>query len=171
MSRLIRTIAGVLLAAFLCELVPTVLIADEEKTAVANVRFEVNGELVNVYYDLLGPESRVHKIRLVLLRETDSLFLYHPVNVTGDIGAVIFPGQHRRIVWDFTKEFPEGLTGSDFYFSVEAEAVQTEGINPLYWVGGGVAVLGGALALLLGGKKTPPPPVGGFPAPPGRPGQ
>jgi hypothetical protein len=173
MNTLMRTIAGVLAATMALELVPAGLAAQDDKTTVTNVRFEVVGELVNVYYDLGGPADRVHKIRLILLRETDSLFLYHPVNVTGEVGAVIFPGQRRRIVWDFTKEFPDGMTGNDFYFVVEAEIVKPEGIDPLYYyVGGGALVVGGVLALVLSGKKSTDGGGGtGFPAPPGRPGE
>ena len=172
MTTLMRTIAGVLAAVLVLELVPAALLAQDDKTTVTNVKFEVVGELVHVYYDLGGPADRVHKIRLILLRETDSLFLYHPVNVTGDIGAVIFPSQRRRIVWDFTKEFPDGMTGNDFYFVVEAEASKTDGIDPLYYVGGGALLVGGVLALILAGNKDEGGGGGtGFPAPPGRPGE
>jgi hypothetical protein len=170
MNTLMRVIAGLLVSVMMVELVPSSALSQDDKTTVTNVRFEVVGELVHVYYDLGGPPDRVHKLRLILLRETDSLFLYHPVNVTGDAGAVTFPGQRRRIVWDFTKEFPEGMTGNDFYFVVEAEIVQREGIDPLYYVGGGALLVGGVLALILAGKKEDGNGGGtGFPAPPGRP--
>jgi len=171
MTHTIKTIAFILLNAMLLQLFPAVALAQDDKIAVVNVRFEVVGELVHIYYDLEGPADKVHTIRLALLKESDSLFLYRPVNLTDDVGTVVFPGQRRRIVWEFTKEFPEGMTGNDFYFVVEAERVATEGINPLYYVAGGAAVLGTALVLLLTGKKDEGSNGGtpGFPAPPGRP--
>jgi hypothetical protein len=136
---------------------------------VEHVSFEVAGELVRIYYDLRGIPDRTHKVRLALLRESDSLFIYRPINTSGDVGTVVFPGVRRRITWDITKEFPEGLTGNDFYFVVEVERVETEGMNPLIWIGGGAVVVGGVLALVLGGKKKENPVDPGFPAPPGRP--
>ena len=172
MSYSIKATALVLLLALAGEMVPAAALAQDDKVAVVNVRFEVSGELVNVYYDLEGPADRVHKIRLMLLRETDSLFLYRPINMTGDVGTVVFPGQKRRIIWEFTKEFPEGLTGNDFYFVVEAERVPIEGINPLYYYAGGAAVVGTVLVVLLTGKKDNGGGGGGtagFPGPPGRP--
>jgi hypothetical protein len=166
----LRAIRWVLAAALLLPAMPLIGRADDELTSVENVRFEVVGELVYIYYDLLGPENTVHGVRISLLRETDVTFSYRPVNIVGDVGTIVFPGERRRITWDFTKEFPEGLTGSDYYFVVEAEAVQEERINPIVWIGGGAAVGIGLLVFLLsGGSEEPPPPSPGFPAPVGRP--
>jgi hypothetical protein len=152
------------------ELVPLAALAEDERTAIQNVRFEVAGELVYVHYDLIGPADRIHKISLTLYRETDRLFAYQPVNITGDVGTIVFPGTERRITWDFTKEFPEGLTGEDYYFVVETEAEREEGMSSLIWIGGGVAVAGVlAIVLLSGGSSSDPPASAGFPPPPGRP--
>lgn len=155
----------------LFELIPLTAQGEDEKTSVENVHFEVAGELVRIFYDLNGPPDRVHAVRLTLKRESDSLFVYRPVNLTEDVGTIVFPGQKRRIIWDFTREFPEGLTGDDYYFVVDAEMAPTEGMSPLIWVGGGVAVAGGVLALILlsGKKDVPPKPITDFPLPPGRP--
>jgi hypothetical protein len=162
-----------ILAWLICaELVPAVTFGGDGETAVRNVRYEVSGELVRIYYDLVGPLDKVHKVALYLHREGDSTFAYRPVYLTGDVGSIVFPGEKRRITWDFLKDFPEGVKGDDFYFTVQAERVQTEGINPLYWIGGGVAVVGGVVAIVLLSKEDtppPPPPSPGFPAPPGRP--
>jgi hypothetical protein len=160
------------LAGLMClELVPAVVLADDD-IAVKNVHYEVTGELVRIYYDLLGPLDQVHRVALYLHRQSDPAFVYRPVYLTGDIGSIVFAGEKRRITWDFLKDFPDGLKGDDFYFVVQAEMVQTPGINPLYWIGGGVAVVGGVLAIvLLGKKESSPPPVSSFPAPPGRPPQ
>ncbi len=160
-------LAGLLFA----ELVPAVVYAGDE-IAVKNVNYEVTGELVRIYYDLVGPLDKVHKVSLYLRRAGDTTFAYRPVYLTGDVGSIVFPGEKRRITWDFLKDFPEGMKGDDFYFTVEAEMVETPGINPLYWIGGGAAVVGGVLAIVLlskGGETPPPPPPPGFPTPPGRP--
>ena len=153
------------------ELLPTGALAQETPPGVEKVRYEVTQDLVYVYYDLKGPADRPMRINLTLNRESTPLFVYRPVNLTGDIGGVVFPGQGRRIVWDFTKEFPEGLTGEDYYFIVEAQIIETESSNTILWVGGGALVVAGVAALLLlgGGEDTPPPVVTSFPAPPGRP--
>ena len=167
-----RKVLHVVLAwVMLFELIPLTAMAEEEKTSVENVHFEVAGELVRIFYDLNGPPDRVHAVRLTLRRESDSLFVYRPVNLTEDVGTIVFPGQKRRIIWDFMKEFPEGLTGDDYYFVVDAEMAPTEGITPLIWVGGGVAVAGGILAIILLSKKEPGPikTITDFPLPPGRP--
>ncbi len=149
---------------------------EDEATAVQNVRFELVSDLVHIHYDLRGPVDRVHTVRLALYREGDRTFVYRPINVTGDVGTIVFPGLRRRITWDFTKEFPEGLSGDDYYFVVEAEALVEEGMDPLIWVGGGAALVGGIVLLLLlgggdegdgGGGVTPT----GFPPAPGRPVQ
>jgi len=142
------------------------------KTSVEHVRFEKSGELVYIYYDLNAPIDKVHEVRLYLRRESELSFLYRPMNITGDVGTIVIPGVGRRIVWDITREFPEGLAGDDYYFVVEAEYVEPEGNFPWLWVGGGAALVGGVVTVLLlsgSGKETPPPPVTGFPDPPGRP--
>ena len=163
----------VLAAALLAETLPAALWAARDDAAtVENVRFEIAGDLVRIYYDLNAPIDKVHAVRLMLRRESDILFLYHPLNLTGDVGTIVFPGQRRRIVWDFTKEFPEGLTGDDYYFIVEAEYIEPERTSPWIWVGGGAALVGGIVGIILlsGGSEEPPVPgPTGFPLPPSRP--
>jgi hypothetical protein len=138
-------------------------------TSIENVRFEVSADLVKIFYDLNAPIDKVHDVRVSLRRESDITFSYRPLNITGDVGTIVFPGQRRRIVWEYLKEFPDGLTGDDYYFVVEAEYIEPEGMSPWIWIGGGAAVVGGVVGLLLlGGKDTTPPvvvtPV--FPLPP-----
>jgi hypothetical protein len=146
----------------------------EDAVAVTNVRFEVRGELIYVYYDLAGDGQKAHRVSLYLRRDSEPSFVYRPLNVTGEIGTIVFPASGKRITWEFTKDFPEGLQGEDFYFEVEAEAPGgTGGISPLVFIGGGIAVIGGIVAIVLSGGGTdnpPPPPTDtGFPPPPGRP--
>jgi hypothetical protein len=166
-----RFLAVLLSGVLLLQLLATAVLAQDETVAVLNVRYEVIGELVYVFYDLKGPVNRPQRVSLTLFRESTPLFVYRPVNLTGDLGGLVFPGEKRRVVWDFTKEFPEGLIGSDYYFVIEASLVESESSSTWLWIGGGAAVVGGVVAwLLLGGKEsTPPPPSTGFPNPPGRP--
>jgi len=144
-----------------------------EVSSLDNVHFEVAGDLVRIYYDLNAPLEQVHAVRVVLYRESDPAFAYRPVNLTGDVGTIVFPGAKRRIIWEFTKEFPEGLNGNDYYFVVEAEGLEPESSNLWWWVGGGAAVAAGVVVLLVaGGKSTGQvviPPTVTFPVPPGRP--
>ena len=138
--------------------------------SVENVRFEVSADLVKIYYDLNAPIDKVHDVRISLRRESDITFSYRPLNITGDVGTIVFPGQRRRIVWEYLKEYPDGLTGDDYYFVIEAEYIEPEGMSPWVWIGGGAAVVGGVAVLLLlgGGDETKPPdPPNVFPAPPG----
>lgn len=146
--------------------------AQEGEPSIDNVHFEVAGDIVRIYYDLNAPIDLVHAVRLALYRESDATFIYRPVNLTGDVGTIVFPGQKRRIIWEFTKEFPDGLSGPDYYFVVEAEGAQKEASDLWWWVGGGAAGVGaiiGLVVLLTPAGEEPPPPVNGFPQPPGRP--
>jgi hypothetical protein len=141
-------------------------------SSIDNVHFEVTEDIVRVYYDLNAPADQVHAVRIMLYRETEPAFKYSPVNLTGDVGTIVFSGVRRCIIWEFTKEFPEGLNGNDYYFVVEAEGAQKESSNLWWWVGGGAVAVGGVVALLLLSPKKidPPPPVPNeFPTPPGRP--
>jgi len=148
--------------------------AQDASVRIFNVSFRVVGDIVQIYYDLEGKLNQVYTVRLYLRRESDPSFFYVPVNVTGDIGTIVFPGERHRITWEMTQEFAEGLQGNDFYFIVETDIPKEKGISPLVWIGGGAAVVGGVvLAIVLSSSSDdgPPPPPGdtGFPTPPGRP--
>jgi hypothetical protein len=171
MTRLDRTLRLILVTALLTQLAVPAFAEDE--LAVRNVRFEVHGELIYVYYDLSGNVEKAHRVALYLRRESEPTFVYRPLNLTGEVGTIVFPGTEKRITWEHTKDFPEGLKGEDYYFEVEVEVPDVGGsISPLVFIGGGIAVIGGIVALVLsgGGSDTPPPPPdAGFPPPPGRP--
>jgi len=162
-----------LAALLLLECLPMAYAAQQTgEPSIDNVHFEVAGDIVRIFYDLNAPMDQVHAVRLSLRRESDVTFAYRPVNLTGDVGTIVFPGQKRRIIWEFTKEFPDGMTGTDYYFIVEAEGAEKEASNLWMWIGGGVAGAGalvGLIMLLSGGEDdvVPPPPT--FPQPPGRP--
>jgi hypothetical protein len=147
--------------------------SEDATSSIDNVHFEVAGDIVRLNYDLNAPIDRVHAVRAVLYRESDPGFSYHPVNLTGDVGTIVFPGAKRRIIWEFTKEFPEGLIGNDYFFVVEAEWIEPETSYTWWYVGGGAAaVVGLVTVLLLSGKTDGPGPTPvspAFPGPPARP--
>ena len=168
--KMMRVVLAVVL---LAESMPLAMAFGEgEATSIDNVRFEASADLIKIYYDLNAPVDLVHDVRITLRRESDITFTYRPLNITGDVGTIVVPGQKRRVVWEILKEFPDGLQGDDFYFVIEAEHVEPEGTTPWLWIGGGAAVVGGVVLLLsLGGKDEPPiiPTPNVFPQPPSRP--
>jgi hypothetical protein len=160
----------ILASLLIVEAIPVMAYCDDETTSIENVRFENTGDLVFIYYDLIAPIDRVHRVSLELRRESDSLYVYRPLILRGDAGAIVIPGQKRRIIWDFPTEYPQGLPGNDFYFVIAAWPVETPTtISPYVWIGGGAAVVGGLLAILLSGGGTTTTNSDQFPPPPGRP--
>mgnify|MGYP006957774591 CR=1 FL=1 len=140
-----------------------------EDVSVRNVRFEMSGQLINVFYDLQGPEGEDYIIKLLLKRKQDPSFQYLPRSLTGDVGQGRFAGNKRQITWDIQKEFQEGLEGSDFYFVVEVEMISSR-TSVLWYIGGGAAIIAGAAALLLGKQaETGTAAADVFPKPIGRP--
>lgn len=115
-------------------------------------------------------QPREFNVTVLLRKESNSRFQAKLSNAHGDIGIIRNLGRNRRIVWDIAQEFPQGLNGSDFYFEVKAEEIK-KGISPMWWIGGGVAVLAGGLTayLISTGGKIDHPANGSFPLPPGRP--
>ncbi|MGA9119981.1 MAG: hypothetical protein WB699_11510 [Bacteroidota bacterium] len=159
----------ILVGVLVVECFPALVFAQGD-LAVRNVRFEIAGELVRVYYDLDGASDKLYRVSITLKRQSDPQFSATPTHVSGDLGSIVLPGEKRRVTWDFLKDFPAGLQGNDYYFVVEAEGPPSEGLSPWVWVGGGAFVLGGLIALLAkGGTTTPPIPPDNFPTPPERP--
>jgi len=167
----LRTLHYILAGVLLLEAAPLAVRGEDETSRIENVRFEVSEGVVFIYYDLLAPLDKVHQVSITLKRESDPLFVYNPINLRGEVGAFVFSGHNRRIMWEISKEYPGGLEGDDFYFVVTAEPPPSvEGTNTLLWVGGGAAAAGVvALILLSKGEEPPPPTGGGFPGPPARP--
>jgi hypothetical protein len=172
-ARLIDRLVRLALVAALTLQLAVPAFADDPAVEITNVRFESMGELIYIYYDLVGIPDKAHRVSLYLRRESEPAFVYRPLNVTGEIGTIVFPATAKRITWEFTKDFPEGLKGADYFFEVEVEAPEgSAAISPLVFIGGGVALIGGIVAIVLaGGGEEAPPPVTptGFPPPPGRP--
>ncbi len=141
-----------------------------QEVRVSNVRFSLVDSTVVVNYNLSGPKSRPYWVSLILRRKSFQGFKFIPIDVTGDVGRGDFEGNSRQIVWHLYSDFPDGLSGSDFYFQVSATLLDAGGdASWLYYVGGVILVGGAAAAVLyksdLIGKSGAIP----FPTPPGRP--
>lgn len=163
---------GVLLSASLMmEIAWPALAFPGEGDLVQNLRFEAQGRIVHLFYDLNGDPNELYRVTVEMRRGGDPDYRYKPLHATGDVGDNIAQGSHKHILWNTTEEFPDGLPGNDYYFVVEAESMSSNLIQTLEIVGGAV-VAGGLLAYLIFKPKTegpPPPPPTVFPDPPSRP--
>lgn len=136
-----------------------------------NVRFEIEENKIIILYDLAGSRDEEYNIVVVLKKEGDQTFKYVPKDLQGDAGVGKFSGPNRRIVWNLSKEFPQGLDAGDYYFEVNAQEISSTS-NELMWLGAGAAVIGAGITALLILNKSPmedPKRGGEFPLPPGRP--
>jgi hypothetical protein len=128
-----------------------------------NIRLEIKKGTVTIFYDLNGPTEIEYNIDVAVKKEKDKNFIHIPQEITGDKGKGYYAGKNRKIIWNYSKEFPAGL--EDAYFelttSILSKPVETaeikdvgKGSNLIYYIGGGVLVAGGITALILSGKTT-----------------
>jgi hypothetical protein len=163
-----------LAAAILLASLPVRSLAQGDEPATKNVGFRVNGQVVEIYYDLVASSDQVYTVSVTLKKRFEKSYVYKPVAISGDVGLAVIPGENRRITWKLTDEFPKGLPGEDCFFIVDVEggSARPGGISTTVWIIGGAAIVGGVLtAVLLSSKanKEIPPVVSGLPSPPGRP--
>jgi hypothetical protein len=164
----VRLIHVVLIASIFFQALPFSKSLAADEAQLQNVRFEVSGVHIFIYYDLIGPQDEEYEVTLSLRLKSDQSFVYTPKMLSGDVGRGTFAGQNRKIAWDTSKEFPQGLAWNDYYFVVGARIV-SRGIPALLWMGT-VAIAGGALVYLLLSRNTETSPsTVGFPNPPARP--
>jgi len=166
----LRHVCIVLVGVMLLEAAPLYTVRAGEGIKITNISFRLVGPRVVITYDLEGPESDMFRTRLSLRKESDSTFIVVPIKVGGDVGEGVYPGTNKQITWDFLSEFPGGLEGTDYYFTVDAE-VYSPRSNLIYWISGALAVAGAAAAYLLGTKASASASTTdtGFPTPVGRP--
>ena len=141
---------------------------------VSNPDWKLEGNLVSVMFDLVGPTEKIYSVSLVLLREGDPRFRLAPKSVSGNIGDGVTAGSGRKIVWEYKRDVPQGLAGEGYYFEIVARLESAGGGGWLYYLLGGVVAAGGAAGYLLSNKpKTEPGSVGSteLPGPPARPNQ
>ncbi len=166
-----RHLGFVLSASLLMDLALPGLAFPGDGDLIQNLRFEAQGRVVHLFYDLNGDPNELYRVKILMKRGGDPDYEYKPVNVTGDVGDNISQGSHKHITWNTTDEFPNGLPGNDYYFTADAESMSGNLTQTLEIVGGGV-VAAGLLGYLIFKKSpsTPPPPTPtDFPAPPARP--
>jgi hypothetical protein len=142
------------------------LFAQQDDSLKIKIQLEIKTGKVIIHYDLYGPKDLEYKVDVSLSKDKDKTFFYIPKDLSGDIGKGYFVGKDRRIEWNYSREFPLGL--EDVIFEVTANVIPRpaekitrqevkESSNTIYWIGAGVAVVGGGLAaIILGGKKTQP---------------
>lgn len=134
---------------------------------ISNTEYRVNEENIIIIYDLKGDLDETYLIECFLMRETQPNFKHKLRYADGDIGTGKFIGNQKSIRWNYKKEFPLGLTGSDFYFLVTVDEISS-GFAWYYYAG--AAALGGAAAAFLfrGNKdsKTTEPVYAPFPSRP-----
>jgi hypothetical protein len=169
-----RGLHFILAASILLMTVSVKAFAGDDEVKAANISFKVAGQVVVIYYDLNAAADQFYKVSLTLKKRFDSTFTYTPVDISGDVGPSVIPGENRIVTWKLADEFPKGLPGEDCFFviGVESGTEGKSGISPLIWIAGGAAVVGGViLAVALKGSTPPlpPTPVNNFPNPPGRP--
>ena len=170
----LRLLHIVLAASLLISTMPARLWAGEDDIKAGNISFKVAGQVVVIYYDLNASADQVYKVSLTLKKRFDTTYVYTPVDISGDVGTSVIPGENRIITWKLADEFPKGLPGEDCFFVVGVEpgaAASHTFFTPTVLIAGGAAVVGGVLlaVLLKGSSGNPPTPVNAFPSPPGRP--
>lgn len=146
------------------------------KSQTIETSFESTPEgTINIYYEFNGDPNNDYKITVALKRKSDPSFSLVPENLSGSVGIGKFANVKRTIVWTPSENEQQSLQGDDFYFVVNAEAVEkpSGGGIPWYVYVGGAAVAGGVAAILLL-KKSDNNSGGGstqitLPDPPGRP--
>jgi hypothetical protein len=93
---------------------------------IENVRPEVAGEKINIYYDLTGiAENQSVFVKAYMSTNGGKTYGEPLKNVTGDVGMVVGPGKARCIVWDVFEEMDE-LVSVNVKFKVQADLVQAE---------------------------------------------
>ena len=111
-----------------------------------DVGFEVQGQKVQVTYDLEGKGA--YAVSLRLLGDAGKRVVAVPRTVSGDVGQGVTPGKRKKIVWEALKDV-KSLEGNDFVF--EVRAARSGGSNKWVWIGGAGVTAGVGTAICLGG--------------------
>ncbi len=106
---------------------------------VKNVTFTQRNEAIIIKYDLDGIPNKKYHVNISLSDDYGVSFRIRPKSVRGDVGQNVTSGQGKEIVWDMTKDFPNGISQEGFVFAVDAK-LQKSNKAIYYLLGGGVAV-------------------------------
>ena len=106
---------------------------------IENVRFQVQGSRIEVYYDLLGDGTYNTSLRVHGLGKTP--LTIPEGNLEGDIGAGVKPGDGKRVLWEpMWAEIPE--QGTVLVFEVVAHSERKWPFRAWHLLGG-VAIAAG----------------------------
>lgn len=133
-----------------------------QKPVVDNVTFNLKEDHIEIDYDLIGKKGKNYKVTVELKRELYPGFSIKPKSVKGDVGKGVLPGERRRIIWDFGKEFRPEMDAEDYYFIVSAKKPS---MAWLYVLGGAVVAGGGTAAVLMLTNKKEEVTPRAFPVP------
>ena len=165
-----RHLGVILSASLLMDVIAPGMAFTGDGSLIQNLRFEAQGRVVHLFYDLNGDQNELYRVRIIMKRGEQD-YEYIPVNVTGDVGDNISQGPNKHITWNTLDEFPKGLPGNDYYFVGEASSMSGNLTQTLEIVGGAV-LAGGLLAYLIfkpAAGSTPPQTSTNSPQPPARP--
>ncbi len=143
----------------------------EDAIRVENVRWNLDGALVMIWYDLIGPTENTYEVSLEFLQQSNSNFKIKPKNVRGDVGTGKFSGQNKTVGWAYSEDLADGFEFDprDHFFRVRAQAKGGSFLGRTKWLLGGAVVVGLAAlipSLVDGGDE---PAEDHLPLPPGRP--
>ena len=108
---------------------------------VRNVTFTQSDERIIIRYDLEGKLDKKYKVNLSLSDDYGATFRIIPKALRGNVGKNITPGDGKEIIWEMTRDYPNGLEGEGYVFAVDAE-LQKKSSKLLYYLLGGGAIGG-----------------------------
>ncbi|MBN2415775.1 hypothetical protein JXO52_08025 [bacterium] len=95
--------------------------ATAQELHVANVAFKEVDEKIILTYDLEAPPKKQYFISVALSYDFGETYTMHPLALQGDVGNGVKTGLQKTIVWDYRRDYPDGLTGDGFVFAVQVE--------------------------------------------------
>jgi hypothetical protein len=135
-----------------------------------NARWRVAGDVVVITYTLIGDSELTYDVSITLTKGSDRSFRIAPRTVSGAIGKGKYAGVGMEIQWEYKKDVAQMLEGDDYAFEFVINVVREErGSNFLYYLMGGLGLVGGVAALVLGGgnkAEAAGPTASGLPNPP-----
>ena len=140
-----------------------------EEPKSSNVKWTTKNDVIIINYDLSGSPDDKYIVSVLMKKEDDETFIIQPLTVEGDVGEGLFSGTNREMRWYYRRDYPQGFPGKGYYFEIQVKEISQTNMM-IYYIAGGVAVVGGLVALLASKNQTnKPPDAGDLPFPPVRP--
>ena len=96
---------------------------------IENVHPEIEGDRINIYYNLFGIAADQSVVVKVFMSTDGGKTYGEPLkSVAGDVGVVVGPGKDKCIVWDVFKEVDE-LVSVNVKFRIKADFLQSGQTN------------------------------------------